>query len=76
MEGSNLVNFFQDVSAKLEPNCNPLKLEPNVNVDSGMLIDIFLCLQATIEYRILNSLGKCSRNSKSILVDGHEVNCF
>ncbi|KAK2722463.1 hypothetical protein QYM36_002862, partial [Artemia franciscana] len=34
MEGSNLVNCFQDLSTKLEPNCDPLKQELNVNVDS------------------------------------------
>ncbi|XP_065580455.1 zinc finger protein 813-like isoform X1 [Artemia franciscana] len=34
MDDSNLVIFFQDKSTKLEPNCSPLKLELNVNVDS------------------------------------------
>ncbi|KAK2702513.1 hypothetical protein QYM36_018877 [Artemia franciscana] len=34
MEGSNIVNCFQDISTKLEPNCDPLKQELNVNVDS------------------------------------------
>ncbi|XP_065565540.1 zinc finger protein 180-like isoform X2 [Artemia franciscana] len=33
MEGSNLVNCFQDISTELEPNCDPLKQELNVNVD-------------------------------------------
>ncbi|KAK2714466.1 hypothetical protein QYM36_008874 [Artemia franciscana] len=33
VEGSNLVNFFQDISTKLEPNCNPAKPEPNADVD-------------------------------------------
>ncbi|XP_065580464.1 zinc finger protein 233-like isoform X1 [Artemia franciscana] len=33
VEGSNLVNFFQDISTKLEPNSNPVKPEPNADVD-------------------------------------------
>jgi hypothetical protein len=29
-------SLYTDASGKLEPDCNPPKLEPNINMDGGM----------------------------------------
>ena len=42
VEGS-LLNFFLDVSAKLDPDCQSLQLEPNINLDGvGNILEVFL----------------------------------
>jgi len=61
-------SFSTDASAKPEPDCHPLKLEPRINVDGGMFFFlVHLCVQ--MKYQIFKSLEECSRNSNVPLTD-------
>jgi hypothetical protein len=54
------MSFSTDASAKFEPDCYPLKLEPNINMGNGMFP--LLHFRANIEYSVFKTLEKCGRN--------------
>ena len=38
------MSLYTDAYVKLQPDCNPPKLEPNINMDGGMFFFISSCI--------------------------------